>query len=113
MTPRGSSTYLRQGTNLVPDIDQPRTLTLVNSDGTRPGYTLTHADALKFAKAAAKEFGIGKDQEVLFDKDLAVKDWKGEGDTKATAKALAKKAATEAKRLAAESSAITQVPVGD
>ena len=88
-----ASTYLRQGTNLVPDFEKPRTLTLVNSDGTRTEYKLSHADALSYAKAAAKEFVIGQNQEVEFDKELAIKDWKGEGDTKATAKSAAKKAA--------------------
>lgn len=85
------STYLRQGTNLVLDIDHPRSLTLVNSDGTRTALILSHADAIAFAKAAAKAFGIGQNQEVAFDKDLAKKDVSGEGDTKVTAKAKAKK----------------------
>src|SRR5205807_1454477 len=37
-----ATTYLRQGCNLVPDIDHPRTFTLVNANGTRSELTLTH-----------------------------------------------------------------------
>lgn len=88
-----ASTYLRQGTNLVLDSDQPRTMTLVNSDGTRTALNLSHRDAINFAKAAAKDFGIGANQEVTFDKDLAKKDVSGEGDNKASAKTKAKKGA--------------------
>ena len=54
-----ASTYLRQGCNLVPDVDKPREFTLVHSDGTREAQKLTHAEALKFAHAAAKAFGVG------------------------------------------------------
>lgn len=104
-----ASTYLRQGTNLVLDLDHPRTMTLVNSDGTRTSLNLSHADAINFAKAAAKAFGIGANQEVTFDKDLAKKDVSGEGDNKASAKAKAKKAA----KAGAESSLGTTEPTGN
>lgn len=104
-----ASTYLRQGTNLVLDVDHPRTMTLVNSDGTRTALNLSHTDAVNFAKAAAKAFGIGANQEVTFDKDLAKKDVSGEGDTKATAKAKAKKAA----KTGADSSLGTTEPTGN
>ena len=87
-----ASTYLRQGCNLVPDADKPREFTLIHSDGTREPLTLTHADALEFATAAAKAFGVGESREVVFDKDLARKDIAGEGDVKATRKKAAKKA---------------------
>jgi CRISPR-associated protein Csb1 len=88
-------TYLRQGCNLVPDIDHPRTFTLVNADGTRSELKLTHEQAIAFAKLAAKEFIIGESQNVKFDSDLAKKDIAGEGDVKATRKRSAK--AAEAK----------------
>ena len=101
-----ASTYLRQGTNLVPHETERRTVTLVNSDGTREEFKLSHSEALAFAKAASKEFVIGKDQEVAFEKDLAKKDIAGEGDTKGTAKGAAKKAAAEAKKVA-DSIAVT------
>ena len=105
-----ASTYLRQGTNLVPHETERRTLTLVNSDGTRSEYSLTHTEALGFAKAAAKEFVIGKDQEVAFDKELAKKDIAGEGDTKATAKGAAKKAAADAKKVADSIAVTSEAP---
>ena len=108
-----ASTYLRQGTNLVPDIDQPRTLTLVNSDGTRPEYTLTHADALKFALVAAKDFGIGKDQEVEFDRTLAARDIAGDTDrapTNATRGRARRGVAAAA--AAVDATAVIQPPVG-
>lgn len=88
-----ASTYLRQGTNLVLDIDNPRTTTIINCDGTRMDFQFTHADAINFARAAAKEFGVGTNQEVSFDRDLAKKDIFDEGNTKAAVKAKAKKTA--------------------
>lgn len=83
-------TYLRQGCNLVPDIDNPRKATLVNADGSREDFRLTHEQAIAFARLAAKEFGIGEAQSVKFDSDLAKKDIAGEGDVKATRKKTAK-----------------------
>jgi CRISPR-associated protein Csb1 len=83
-------TYLRQGCNLVPDIDNPRKTTIVNADGSREDFRLTHEQAIAFARLAAKEFGIGEAQSVKFDSDLAKKDIAGEGDVKATRKKIAK-----------------------
>lgn len=91
-----AQTYLRQRCNLVPDIDHPRTITLVNADGTRSELTIKHADALTFAKLAAEAFGVGESKTVKFDPNLAKKDIAGESDTKATRKKTAK-AAAEAK----------------
>ncbi|WP_437202911.1 type I-G CRISPR-associated RAMP protein Csb1/Cas7g [Planctomicrobium sp. SH664] len=87
------ATYLRQGCNLVPDIDNPREFLEVGSDGTRQALKLNHAEALKFAQAAAKAFGVGDDRTVAFDKELAKRDIAGEGNTKVTRKAAAKKKA--------------------
>ncbi len=87
-----ATTYLRQGCNLVPDIDHPRTFTLVNADGTRSDVKLTHEQAIAFAKLAAKEFVVGESQTVKFDSDLAKKDIAGEGDVKQTRKSKAKAA---------------------
>jgi CRISPR-associated protein Csb1 len=87
-----AQTYLRQGCNLVPDIDNPRKVTLVNADGSRDDFKLTHDQAIAFAKLAAKEFGVGESQSVKFDSDLAKKDIAGEGDVKATRKKTAKTA---------------------
>jgi hypothetical protein len=78
----------------VPDIDHPRTFTLVNADGTRSELKLTHEQAIDFAKLAAKEFVIGESQAVKFDSDLAKKDIAGDGDVKQTRKKSAKAAAT-------------------
>ena len=83
-------TYLRQGCNLVPDIDNPRKTTLVNAEGSREDFRLTHEQAIAFARKAAQEFGIGEAQSVKFDTDLAKKDIAGEGDVKATRKKAAK-----------------------
>jgi CRISPR-associated protein Csb1 len=85
-----ATTYLRQGCNLVPDIDHPRTFTLVNADGTRSEVKLTHEQAIAFAKSAAKEFVVGESQAVKFDSELAKKDIAGEGDVKPTRKGKAK-----------------------
>ncbi len=65
--------YLRQGCNLVPDINQPRKFSVVNTDGSRPDAIVTHAEALKYAKTAAKEFGVGKDSEKRFEVSRAEK----------------------------------------
>lgn len=86
-------TYLRQGCNLVPDIDNPRKTTLVNADGSREDFKLTHEKAIAFAKQAAKEFGVGEAQVVKFDSNLAKTDIAGDGDVKATRKRTARAAA--------------------
>jgi len=87
-----AQTYLRQGCNLVPEIDNKRKATVVNADGTRDDFKLTHDQAMAFAKLAAKEFVVGESQTVKFDTDLAKKDIAGEGDVKATRKKSAKAA---------------------
>jgi CRISPR-associated protein Csb1 len=87
-------TYLRQGCNLVPDIDRPRTLTLVHADGTRDNeFKITHEGALAYASDAAAAFGVGASETVKFDPDLAKKDIAGESDVKQTRKSKAKAAA--------------------
>lgn len=86
-------TYLRQGCNLVPDIDHPKNATLVNADGSRAEFKLTHDHAIAFARLAAGEFGVGESQTVKFDSDLAKRDIAGEGDVKATRKKIAKASA--------------------
>lgn len=85
-------TYLRQGCNLVPDVDNPRTTTLVSADGTRDDkFKITHEQALTYAKATAKEFGVATSPTgpVKFDPDLAKKDIAGEGDVAPTKKGRA------------------------
>jgi CRISPR-associated protein Csb1 len=84
------SAYLRQGCNLVPDPDKPREFTLVHADGRREPLALSHAEALAFAKAAAKGYGVGENRTVQFDRakataDVAPKE-KGKGKGKKAAK---------------------------
>ena len=83
-------TYLRQGCNLVPDIDNPRKAALIHADGAREDFRLTHEESIAFARLAAKEFGVGESQSVKFDSDLAKKDIAGEGDTKSSRKKMTK-----------------------
>ena len=83
--------YLRQGCNLVLDPDKPREFVEVYSDGRRKDAALAHEDALSYAKAAAKAFGIDPgrkidphvlpDREVPFDTERAKKDVSGEPET--------------------------------
>ena len=66
--------FLRQGCNLVPDINKPREIKLVNLDGTRPDFVLSHGDAVKYARDAKKEFRIDASERVNeFDVTLAEK----------------------------------------
>lgn len=66
--------YLRQGCNLVLDADKPREFNEVYGDGRRVPASLSHDEALAYAKLAAAAFGVGKDREVLFDSERAKKD---------------------------------------
>lgn len=82
------SGYLRQGCNLVLDPDKPREFVEVYGDGRRDSATLTHNEALTYAKVVAKAFGIDPDRridhsvkpdrEVMFDKELAKRDVTGD-----------------------------------
>lgn len=49
---------LREGCELVPDHKRPIEWTLVKHDGTREDGVIKHAQAISFATAAAKEFGV-------------------------------------------------------
>jgi len=92
------SGYLRQGCNLILDPDKKREFKTVYGDGRREDATVIHPEALTYAKAAAKAFGIdpdrkidykaGPDREVIFDVKLAKDDVSGDtGDgTKAARK---------------------------
>ncbi|MCC7177121.1 MAG: type I-U CRISPR-associated protein Cas7 [Acidobacteria bacterium] len=59
--------YLRQGCNLVPDIEKPKELKVVNLDGSREDFSLLHEAAVDYARKAMKEFGIGPGIEHPFD----------------------------------------------
>jgi CRISPR-associated protein Csb1 len=65
--------FLRQGCNLVPDIGKPRAFEIVSVDGSRSEATIKHDEALAYARAAAKAFGVGKNREEPFDASLAEK----------------------------------------
>jgi CRISPR-associated protein Csb1 len=66
--------YLRQGTILVSDPDKERKTDEVYANGSRKPFTVTHEEALKYAKAAAEAFGVGKSREVPFDAEKAKTD---------------------------------------
>ncbi|HUO06748.1 MAG TPA: type I-U CRISPR-associated RAMP protein Csb1/Cas7u [Phycisphaerae bacterium] len=72
------SSYLRQGCNLVLDPNKSAEFVEVTNDGKRTPSKITHDDALAYAKVTAQAFGIGKDQQVEFDKELAKKDVQGD-----------------------------------
>ncbi len=81
-----SSGYLRQGCLLVVDPEKPREFVEVHPTGERKPLTVTHGDALQFATEAARAFGVGDSKTVPFEKERAVRDVKGEGDTKTKGK---------------------------
>jgi CRISPR-associated protein Csb1 len=73
------SGYLRQGCSLVLDPERQREFKIVYGDGRREDTAVTHAEAIKYAKAAAEAFGVGQRRDVEFDKDLARSDINGDG----------------------------------
>ncbi len=81
----GVSGYLRQGCNLVLDASkqEPRRIEEVYPSGQRKLFTLSHDEALAYAKEAAKAFGVGESRTVDFDKDRAKRDVSGDGKKKA------------------------------
>lgn len=73
--PSGS---LRAGCLLVLDPDKPREFVEVHPTGERKPAKITHDAALKYATAAAEDFGVGDSKTVDFDRDRAKRDVKGE-----------------------------------
>ena len=71
-----TSSYLRQGCNLVIDPDKPRECHEVYRDGRREPAKVSHDDALEFAVTAAEAFGPRETREVEFDKRKAKEDVK-------------------------------------
>jgi CRISPR-associated protein Csb1 len=82
------SGYLRQGCNLVLDLSksEPRRIEEVSPTGRRQPFTLSHEEALGYAREAAKAFGVGESRAVDFDKERAKRDVAGDGQKKATGK---------------------------
>lgn len=68
------SGYLRQGCNLVLDPDRPREFVEVYGDGRREPATVSHPEALDYARLAGEAFGVGENRSVEFDRELAKKD---------------------------------------
>lgn len=59
--------FLREGCQLVPDSNRPAEWSLVKHDGHRDQkFSVSHADALNFAEAAAKEFDVGERRTATF-----------------------------------------------
>lgn len=69
--------FLRQGCMLVPDTEQPATWTVVERDGSRASFAWDAKVALKYARAAAKAFGVADAREVKFDAKRAKVDVMG------------------------------------
>ncbi|BCR05675.1 type I-U CRISPR-associated protein Cas7 [Desulfuromonas versatilis] len=74
--------YLRQGCNLVRDLEKPLEFKVVFNDGSREDANLKHDEALVYAEAVAKEYGVAPGREVLFDINLAKKDVTDSGSKK-------------------------------
>lgn len=66
--------FLRQGCLVTPDPSVPCHWEMVGRDGVRTRVNLTEAEALNYAVGAAKAFGVGQDQLVQFEKNLAKAD---------------------------------------
>lgn len=84
------SGYLRQGCNLVLDAEKGREFKAVYPDGRRVEVSVTHNEAIAFAKEAVAAFGVGDSREVDFDKERAKADSSGDGTKKKTKTAKAK-----------------------
>lgn len=82
------SGYLRQGCNLVLDASkpQPRRIEEVDPSGERRPFTLLHEEAVVYAGAAARAFGVGESRTIDFDKERAKQDMAGTSDKKAKGK---------------------------
>ena len=78
--------YLRQGCLLVLDPEKPREFVEVLANGERITATLTHEQALGYARVVATDFGVGESRTVKFDGERAKKDVTGEGETKVKGK---------------------------
>jgi CRISPR-associated protein Csb1 len=65
-------TFLREGCQLVPDSDRPSKWSLVKHDGSRDEkLNLPHKQALDYADAVARTFGVGPRKEATFDANTA------------------------------------------
>lgn len=62
--------YLRQGCLLCLDPESNPQASVVSRDGSRQPFSLTAAEALAFARQAAKEFGVGENRQGVFEPAL-------------------------------------------
>ncbi len=62
---------LRQGCELVPDLKQPPGWQLVRHEGSRESFALAHEDAIAYAQAAARSFGVGVKRDGSFEPQAA------------------------------------------
>lgn len=64
-------TFLREGCQLVPDVERQTEWSFVQHDGQCKAFSLSHDEALKYAQAAAESFGVGGKKEASFDTKIA------------------------------------------
>jgi CRISPR-associated protein Csb1 len=65
-------TFLREGCQLVPDLDRPPEWFVVRHDGRRERISnFTHEQAFEYAKEAATSFGVGEDRSATFNVEAA------------------------------------------
>jgi CRISPR-associated protein Csb1 len=64
-------TFLREGCQLVPDSEREAEWRLVQHDGRWTSFRLSHEEALAYAEAAAKAFGVGQNRKADFKSDVA------------------------------------------
>jgi CRISPR-associated protein Csb1 len=65
-------TFLREGCQLIPDVERAGEWALVRHDGTRDdGLRVSHEQALEYARAAANAFGVGRSKKATFNEQAA------------------------------------------
>jgi CRISPR-associated protein Csb1 len=64
-------TFLREGCQLVPDLNRPAEWNLVRHDGMRELLKLSHDQASEYARQAAVNFKVGENREAAFDAKTA------------------------------------------
>ncbi|MEW6682211.1 MAG: type I-U CRISPR-associated RAMP protein Csb1/Cas7u [Nitrospirota bacterium] len=68
-------TFLREGCQLVPDVERPGKWSLIRHDGSREdNFTVSHEQASDYAKAVAEAFGVGPKREATFNAGTARED---------------------------------------
>jgi len=60
-------TFLREGCQLVPDLESPAQWRLVFHDGRSEALSIEHAIARAYAEQAAEAFGVGESRQAVFD----------------------------------------------